>query len=63
MIRDSEICFALVVLIVTFTIGLIFGAYMTESNYRSILVEKGFAQYCPNTGVFAYKGECDAATE
>lgn len=47
----------------SFVLGLIVGgsiAYgLTTTGFRMTLVEKGYGMYCPDTGGFAYVGECD----
>lgn len=51
----------------SFCLGFIFGAvlmgylvlFSSVDAHRSELIRMGVAQYCPATGEFALKGECD----
>lgn len=52
-------------LMVGMTIALIVGATMAyifttpTSEWQSNAIERGYALYCPSTGDFAWKDECD----
>lgn len=34
-------------------------AAITRSEWQTKTIERGLAQYCPDTGEWAWKGECD----
>lgn len=36
-----------------------FGAVDMEGNYQTQAIERGYALHCPDTGDFAWKGECN----
>jgi hypothetical protein len=46
-----------------FCVGLFSGVYLgfacTSWNWQSDLINRGLAQYCPDTGEWAFKGECE----
>lgn len=36
-----------------------FGAWSERHDWQRDTIERGLAQYCPNNGEWAWKGECD----
>jgi hypothetical protein len=53
---DFPIYFACTVL--AFMVGCAVGAVDRESIWNQELINRGLAQYCPDDGAFAFKGEC-----
>lgn len=45
-------------ILVAFTLGLFTGALAQKEAWRSELVKRDHAQYCPLDGSFAFIGEC-----
>jgi hypothetical protein len=49
-----------------FTVGLILGLsfgfssgmVLERSHWKAVTINRGISQYCPDTGEFAWKGEC-----
>lgn len=51
----------LTIAIICMTIGFAAGGIrmkMKEVNFKTELVNRGYALYCPNNGQFAFVGEC-----
>lgn len=44
--------------IVAFIAGTLFGAHNSEVSYQEKAIEIGYALHCPDTGDWAWKGEC-----
>jgi hypothetical protein len=40
-------------------LGITFGFVVTEVVWRTDMIERGYAEYCPKDGNFAFLGECD----
>lgn len=40
-------------------IGILFGVVIANSAWKSELVDYGLAQYCPDTGYWAWVGGCE----
>lgn len=45
--------------VISLIVGLFVGSWLSESQYRAEATERGYAQYCPDTGYWKWKGECD----
>ena len=39
-------------------LGLIIGSVFEGGTYKAQAIERGYAQYCPADGAWAWKGEC-----
>lgn len=57
---DGDFLFAVYALMIGFLAGFFLGTVIVTDTYRPEAVSRGFALYCPDDGVFAWKGECDA---
>ena len=44
--------------ILGFVIGTVIATAFSINAYQTRIVERGYGLYCPNNGVFAFKGEC-----
>lgn len=42
-----------------FLIGLIGGMGLSDNIWRGDVISRGFAEYCPEDGRFAFTGECE----
>jgi hypothetical protein len=42
-----------------FFLGFFFGGLVMVESWQSDLINRGMAQYCPDTGEWAFKGECE----
>lgn len=47
-----------VLAILAFFVGTLFGAHNSENSYQEKAIEMGYAHHCPDTGDWAWKGEC-----
>lgn len=57
---DGGFSYALLGLFVGLIYGFLWGWILSEDRYRAKAIERGFALYCPDSGDFAWKDECDA---
>jgi hypothetical protein len=48
--------------IVFYFVGHVHGERFTLGRYQVQIIERGYGQYCPTTGKFAFIGECDVST-
>lgn len=48
-----------VVAVLLVIVGIIIGAFGMQNTYQKEAIQKGYALYCPDTGEFAWKGECE----
>jgi len=56
--------FAIILAVVAFTcftmgLGLSGGHGIASSVFKKGAIERGYAQYCPTDGAWAWKGECE----
>jgi len=49
----------ILVLIIGFCIGVLVGSFSTQATYEKNAIQRGYATYCPDTGNFAWKDECE----
>lgn len=45
-------------LVVCIGLGLLIGNFYTGKVFQKQAIERGYAQYCPANGAWAWKGEC-----
>ena len=48
----------IILIIITITVGFVAGSQRTGDAYKAQAVERGYAQYCPTDGAWAWVGEC-----
>jgi len=48
----------LLIALVGFLLAMIVGSSFEGGTYRAQAIERGYAQYCPADGAWAWKGEC-----
>lgn len=46
-------------ILIGFLIGAALTAFLFTETSRQDLIDRGYAQYCPDDGHFAWVGECD----
>lgn len=39
--------------------GMIGMYHLTTYDWQTQIIERGYGEFCPDTGKFAFKGECD----
>lgn len=48
---------------ISFCVGALVGGlitnYIVTTGFESNVIKRGYAQYCPSTGDFSWKGECE----
>ncbi len=44
---------------IVFVLGVGCGSRLTSDVYKAQAVKRGYAQYCPDDGAWAWKGECE----
>ncbi len=54
-----EIFGGTVMAMLVLVLGIILGDYTSTTRWQSDLINRGMALYCPDTGEWAFKGECE----
>jgi hypothetical protein len=61
MENEERLCVGAIVLslVLGATLGVLVASAMKDEDWQHDAIKRGYGQYCPTTGDWAWKGECD----